>query len=292
MERAVQKAAVLIEALPYIQAFKCKPVVIKIGGAGMDDEEQIRDVLRDIVFMRAVGMHPMIVHGGGPFITRAMASSGLQPTFVHGHRVTDAQTLEIVERALLHEVNGFIVRQLTKLNARAAPVHVRIDPFLLAERKRMVDEKTGEAIDLGFVGTIKEVSTTFIEELCQVGRIPVIAPMALDATGQLLNVNADDAAAKVAIALRAEKLVFFTNVPGVMRDPKDPSTLFSSLHEEEVAALIKEGVISGGMLPKVKACLTAVHDGVRKAHIVDTEIPHSMLLEIFTDQGIGTQILK
>ena len=292
MDRAIQKAAVLIEALPYILEFQGKRVVIKLGGSGMDNAELIGNMLRDIVFMRAVGMHPMIVHGGGPFITRAMEESGAEAVFVHGHRVTDEATLGIVEKVLLHEVNSFLVKQLNSHKGRAAPVHVLIDPFLLAERKKIVDEESGEEVDLGFVGTIKKVETLFIEELCQVGRIPVIAPMAVDENGQLLNVNADDAAARIAIALGAEKLVFFTNVPGVLREADNPDSLISTLHEPEVETFIEDGVIDSGMLPKVRACLAAVHNGVHKAHIVDAKIAHSLLLEIFTEQGIGTQILK
>lgn len=292
MEQAVQKAAVLIEALPYIQSFQSKCIVIKLGGNSMDDEKLVGSVLRDIVFMRAVGMHPVVVHGGGPFITRAMAESGLKPTFVHGQRVTDIQTLEIVERVLLREVNSLVVQWLENQGGKAVPLHVRSVPLLRAERKKVVTEKGGDPLDLGFVGAIRDVEPRFIEAACRSGRIPVVAPMALGPGKELLNVNADDAAAKIAVALKAGKLVFLSNVPGVLRDPKDPSSLFSTLHEKEVEALVKEGVIHGGMLPKVNACLASVHDGVPKAHIVDTRVPHSLLLEIFTDQGIGTQILK
>jgi acetylglutamate kinase len=292
MEQAIQKAAALIEALPYIQSFQCKEVVIKVGGAGMDDEKLLSAVLRDIVFMRVVGMHPVIVHGGGPFITRAMAKSGLKPTFVHGHRVTDQATLEIVERVLLGEVNWLLVRELQKLGGKAAPLHVRMVPFLRARRKQFEPEGGGAAVDIGYVGTIETVESAYIEELCQVGRIPVIAPMAVGPEGELLNINADDAAAKIAIAVNAEKLVFFTNVPGVLRNANDPASLFSTLREKDVETLIRDGVITGGMLPKVQSCLTAVQKGVRKGHIVDTGMPHSLLLEIFTDRGVGTEILK
>jgi acetylglutamate kinase len=292
MQDAVQKADILIEALPYMQSFQDKAVVIKLGGSGMDNEETLKSVLKDIVFMRVVGMHPVVVHGGGPYITRAMASSGLKPVFIQGHRVTDLPTLAIVEQVLLRDVNWMIVRKFRDMGGKAAPLHVRLVPFLRAVRKQVVPDGGGAPIDLGLVGSIKEVEPEFIEELCQVGRIPVIAPMALSPDGELLNVNADTAAAKIAVALRAEKLIFFTNVPGVMRDPEDPSSLFSTLHEADVHALVKEEVIRGGMLPKVQACLAAVHDGVHKAHIVDMRIPHSLLLEMFTDRGIGTEILR
>ncbi|MDP6354599.1 MAG: acetylglutamate kinase [Planctomycetota bacterium] len=291
MEQAIQKAAVLIEALPYIQSFQSKPVVIKLGGAGMDDNDLLHSVLRDIVFMRVVGMHPIIVHGGGPFITRAMSESGLEPAFVHGHRTTDAATLEIVERVLLGDVNWMLVRMLQELEGKAAPLHVRLVPFIRAVQ-RQFESEDGETYNLEFVGEITDVETEFIEELCQVGRIPVIAPMGVDGNGQLYNINADDGASKIAQALNAEKIVFFTNVPGVMRDPEDSSTLYSSLREDEVNSLIEEGVIAGGMLPKIESCLEAVNGGVHKAHIVDTGIDHSLLLEIFTDQGVGTQIEK
>ncbi|MDA0838366.1 MAG: acetylglutamate kinase [Planctomycetota bacterium] len=291
MEKAIQKAAVLIEALPYIQSFQSKPIVIKLGGSGMDNRDLLRSVMRDIVFMRVVGMHPIIVHGGGPFITRAMAESGLVPRFVHGHRATDAATLEIVERVLLGDVNWMLVQMLQELGGKAAPLHVRLVPFIRALQRQFVS-KDGAAYNLEFVGEITEVETEFIEELCQVGRIPVIAPMGVDGEGQLYNINADDGAAKIAQALKAEKIVFFTNVPGVMRDPKDVSTLYSTLREDEVNSLIKAGVISGGMLPKIESCLDAVNGGVHKAHIVDTGLDHSLLLEIFTDKGVGTQIVK
>ncbi|MDA1137366.1 MAG: acetylglutamate kinase [Planctomycetota bacterium] len=291
MEKAIQKAAVLIEALPYIQSFQSKPIVIKLGGSGMDNRDLLRSVMRDIVFMRVVGMHPIIVHGGGPFITSAMAESGLVPRFVHGHRATDAATLEIVERVLLGDVNWMLVQMLQELGGKAAPLHVRLVPFIRALQRQFVS-KDGAAYNLEFVGEITEVETEFIEELCQVGRIPVIAPMGVDGEGQLYNINADDGAAKIAQALKAEKIVFFTNVPGVMRDPKDVSTLYSTLREDEVNSLIKAGVISGGMLPKIESCLDAVNGGVHKAHIVDTGLDHSLLLEIFTDKGVGTQIVK
>lgn len=292
MDQAIEKAAALIEALPYIQSFQAKPVVIKMGGAGMDDEKLMGAVLRDIVFMRVVGMHPVIVHGGGPYITRAMAKSGLTPRFVHGLRVTDEATLAIAEKVLLTEVNLQLVHGLEKHGGKAAPLHVRLAPFMRARRKQFEPKEGGPAVDLGYVGTIEHVERSYLEELCQVGRVPVVAPMALGPDGELLNVNADEAAAKIAISLQAEKLVFFTNVPGVLRDPDNPSSLFSTLHEKDVETLIDEGVISGGMLPKVRSCLVAVHNGVRKGHIVDTGVPHSLLLEIFTDRGIGTQILE
>ncbi|MBI2193156.1 MAG: acetylglutamate kinase [Planctomycetes bacterium] len=292
MDQAVQKAAVLIEALPYIRCFQGKPVVIKLGGSSMDDEQLVGSVLRDIVFMRVVGMLPVVVHGGGPFITRAMAESGLKPAFVHGQRVTDLRTLEIVERVLLGEVNGLLVDRLRKQGGDAKPLHVRLAPFLRAERKELALEKGGPPADLGYVGSIRSVDPAPVESACRSGGIPVVAPMALGPEGELLNVNADDAAARIAVSLRAEKLVFLSNVSGVLRDARDPTSLFSSLRETEVEGLVKEGIIQGGMLPKVSACLAAVHDGVQKAHILSTLIPHSLLLEIFTDQGIGTQILK
>lgn len=292
MEEAVQKAAVLIEALPYIQSFQSKPIIVKFGGAGMNEEKLLSSVLRDIVFMRLVGMYPIVVHGGGPYISRAMAESGLEPNFVHGHRVTDEATLEIAERVLLSEVNGMLVDALEMLGGKAEPLHVRRTPYLRAKRKQITPEGGGDPIDLGFVGTIEHVESESVTELCRAGGVPIAAPMALGPDGELLNVNADSAAAEIAIAMKAEKLVFFTNVPGVMRDANDPDSLFSTLHEGEVEKLIAEGVIHGGMLPKVQACLAGVKGGVHKAHIVDTRIPHSLLLEIFTDRGVGTQIMK
>lgn len=294
MEEAIRKADVLIEALPYIQRFAHRPVVIKFGGSAMESAAVLDDVLEDIVFLAAVGIRPIVVHGGGPQISRAMEEAGLSPEFMRGLRVTDAATLDVVVDVLASEVNAELVRRIEEHGGRGRPAFRNGHSLLRARKKteaRMADGST-VPVDLGFVGEVTGVGTEEMLSLAADGDIVVVPPIGQDDSGQLYNVNADTAAGAVAAAVEAEKIVFLSNVHGIMSDPEDDDSLLSTISEPEVEELIGRGVIAGGMLPKVSACLTALDAGVRKAHIIDGRLPHSLLLEIFTDKGVGTQILQ
>lgn len=294
MHEAIQKARVLIEALPYIQRFRGKEVVVKLGGSAMDNEDSLCTVLQDVVFMEQVGMRPILVHGGGPAISAEMKRRGLTPKFVKGHRVTDAETVKIVAEVLGNVINADIVRKINELGGRAKGIINEDRKTIRATKKLMpITNEKGqtEEIDLGFVGEPTSIDCGMLLDLCMEGVVPVVAPIGADIEGNLLNLQADTLAAFIAEQLRPEKLVFLTDTPGILTNPKDPSTLVSSLDEAEVNKLIERGVIDGGMLPKVQGCLNALHAGVRKAHIIDGRLPHSLLLEIFTEKGIGTQIV-
>jgi len=295
MEEAIRKAEVLIEALPYIQRFSGRLVVIKFGGSAMASERVLDGVLQDVVFLATVGIRPLLVHGGGPQISRAMQQEGLQPRFVAGHRVTDAPTLKVVVRVLCDEVNAGLVRRIAALGGRACGAFQERTSALRARRKELRapgSDGAGQALDLGFVGEVERVDVARLMSLAAPGNVVVIPPIGQDESGQLYNVNADTAAAAVAGAVGAEKVVFLCDVHGIMARPGEPDSLLSSLSEARALELIRAGVISGGMLPKVRACLSALEGGVRKAHIIDGRVPHSLLLEIFTDRGIGTEIVR
>jgi len=294
MEEAIRKADVLIEAMPYIQRFAGRPVVIKFGGNAMESEAILDDVLEDVVFLAAVGIRPILVHGGGPQISQAMVRAGLEPSFVRGHRVTDAETLRVVVRVLSEEINAGICRRIEAFAGRAYPAFRNGKSPLRARKKLMqVTNEQGqqEELDLGFVGEVVAVDSGEMMAAAAGGAVLVVPPIAQDESGQLYNVNADTAAAALAGAVKAEKIVFLSNVHGIMSDPADPDSLLSTVREGQVEAMIARGVIRGGMLPKVAACLRALDAGVPKAHIIDGRLPHSLLLEIFTDRGIGTQIV-
>jgi acetylglutamate kinase len=288
-EEAIRKADVLIEALGYIRKFHGRFTVIKLGGSVMEDAGSLQALLQDIVFMQTVGMRPVVVHGGGKAITAAMARSGREPVFVQGRRYTDDATLEIVARVLAEEVNADIVRHIGKFGGRATGLHHKSTPCLFG-RRLMLKGDDGAEIDLGRVGEVTEVDAAQIENFCLVGVVPVLPSLAEDDDGGLLNVNADTAAAAVATALRAEKLVFLTDTPGILRDKSDPDSLLTALTPDDCRALIRDGVIASGMIPKVEACLASLEAGVRKIHIIDGRVRHSLLLEIFTERGIGTEI--
>ena len=290
LEEAIRKAGVLIEALPYIQSFHNKIVVIKFGGSAMDVGGDLSNLLTSLVFMSQVGMRPVLVHGGGPMISAEMKRRGLQPQFVKGRRITDRDTLEIAESVLVDMVNRDLVEQIWRLGGRAVGMHVRQHGCLFAEKLFLVDE-TGETLDLGYVGRVTAIDSVRVRSFCDAGIIPVIAPLGKDSSGSTLNVNADSAASVIAARLQAEKIVFVADVHGIMADHNDPNSLLSSVNEEQIADLIRRGVITGGMQPKVEACLEALRSGVKKAHIINGNIPHSLLLEIFTDKGIGTEII-
>ncbi len=288
MHDAVRKADVLIEALGWIRRFRDKITVIKLGGSLIQDEAALRHVLIDIVFMETVGMRPVIVHGAGAAISRAMEEAGIEPRFVQGRRYTDDRTLEIVERVLAGEINQRIARQIEELGGRAMDLSFSTTNVLFGERLQLPGDD-GQPVDLGNVGRVVRVDRTVIDNLCYAGQVPVIPSMCEDVeTGQKLNVNADTAAAAVAESLGAEKLVFLSDVNGVRRDKNDPQSLLNTLTPADVNQLIQTGVIETGMIPKVEACVDIVNRGVRKVHIIDGSVRHSLLLEIYTNRGVGT----
>jgi acetylglutamate kinase len=287
----IRKADVLIEAMSFIRKFHGRYIIIKLGGSVMEDPESLRALLVDVVFMQTVGMRPVIVHGGGKAITVAMGKAGLEPRWVQGRRYTDDATLGIVARVLAEEINADIERHINKYGGRASGLHHKTHQCLYGKRLTLPDGQGG-GIDLGRVGEVTEVDTLPIENLCLAGVVPVLPSLAEDDDdeGMLLNVNADTAAAAVAQALKAEKLVFLTDTPGILRDRDDPSSLISGLTPDGCHELIERGIIDKGMIPKVEACLTSIEAGVFKTHIIDGRLPHALLLEIFTGEGIGTEI--
>ncbi|MFO0870230.1 MAG: acetylglutamate kinase [Pirellulales bacterium] len=290
MEQAIQKADILIEALGWIRRFRDKITVIKLGGSVMENEAALRHVLLDIVFMETVGMRPVVVHGGGAKISRAMDAAGIVPHFIQGRRFTDEATLKIVEEVLAYETNESIAREIEGLGGRAMNLNFRTTNVLFGE-KLQLPGSDGQPIDLGYVGTVTRVDRQVIDNLCYAGQVPVIPSMCLDDLGQKYNVNADTAAMAVAQAMGAEKLIYMSDVNGVRRDKNDPSTLIHTLTAREARQLIASGVIESGMIPKVEACLETLDKGVRKIHIIDGRIRHSLLLEIYTTTGVGTEIL-
>jgi acetylglutamate kinase len=289
MQKAIEKAATLVEALPYIQDFKGATVVVKLGGSVMESKEALEGLLTDVAFLATVGMKTVLVHGGGKAISRGMERSGIAPQFVQGLRVTCPDTIRVVERVLKHEVNAAVVRILQKRHVNARPLHG--DWILRATRKRGRDAQTGAELDWGFVGEPESVDARPVREMLDAGIVPVVTPLGSDASGQLYNINADTAAAAVAKALKARKLAFVSDVPGLLRDVNDPASLVPSLRAGEVAALKRAGIVGGGMLPKLDSCVEAIAAGVGKVHLVDGRMPHSLLLEIFTKQGVGTEIV-
>jgi len=291
LEEAIFKAAGLIEALGYIQRFHEKIVVVKMGGSLMDEPKTIENILTDIVFMATVGMQPIIVHGGGKEITEALAAAGMETRFVQGRRYTDQRTLSIAEHILGNRINKRLVDSLNQRGAQAVGLHSLSSCVLFGERM-FLDGEEGRRIDIGYVGKVTQVNSYLLKVLCKAEAIPVIAPIALDKGGNKLNINADDVAGEVAAAVQAEKFVVLSDTHGIRLDPKDPKSLASEVSEKQIQELVKSGVISGGMLPKVNSCLRALDGGVGKAHIIDGRIAHSLLLEIYTEQGVGTVIVK
>ena len=291
LEEAIRKADTLIEALGWIRQFRDKVIVIKLGGSVMEQPDAMRHVLLDVVFMETVGMRPVIVHGGGAEISRAMDDAGIVPRFIQGRRFTDDATLRIVEQVLATQVNEEIARRIEELGGRAMNLNFLSTPVLFGEKLSLADDQ-GQPIDLGHVGTVTRVDRTTIENLCYAGQVPVIPSMAIDVQGNKYNVNADTAATAVAQALGAEKLMYLSDVNGVRRIADDPSTLIHTLTASEAKQLITEGVISAGMIPKVEACLETLDHGVRKVHILDGRVRHSLLLEVYTNTGVGTQLIK
>lgn len=291
MQEAIAKADTLIEALGWIRQFRDKITVIKLGGSVMEDRDALRHVLLDIVFMETVGMRPVVVHGGGAAISRAMEAAGLTARFVQGRRYTDQDTLRIVEQVLAVETNQELARQIESLGGRAMNLNFQTTNVLFGHRIQL-DGADGQSLDLGYVGTVTRVDRTVIDNLCYAGQVPVIPSMCVDDAGQKLNVNADTAATAVAQALGAEKLVYLSDVNGVRRDKSDADSLIHSLSATEARALIRSGVVEAGMIPKVEACLETLERGVNKVHIIDGRLRHSLLLEIYTTRGVGTQIVR
>ena len=291
MDEAIRKADVLIEALGWIRQFRGRYVVIKLGGSALEEPEAVRSLLTDVIFMESVGMYPVLVHGGGLAISRAMVEAGIEPRFVNGRRYTDPQTLEIVARVLVDDISGSLIAEIERQGGQARLLSGLEQNCLVGEPLVLVGGEGGD-VDLGRVGHVVELDQDQVEATCRSGRIPVMPSIALDRDGQPLNVNADTAAAAVARLLGAEKLVFLSDVPGICRDRDDPGTLVSHVDAAACREMIDRQVIDAGMIPKVEAALEALAAGVGKVHVVDGRQPHSVLLEIYSDIGVGTEIVS
>lgn len=281
MEKYYKKAEVLIEALPYIQKFNRKVIVVKYGGSAMSDEELKRNVIKDVTLLKLVGFKPIIVHGGGKDISRWVEKAGKEARFVNGLRVTDEETMEIAEM-VLGKVNKSLVAMVQELGVRSVGISGK-DGGLLK-----VEKKYSDGQDIGYVGNVTEVNTKILEDLLEADFLPIVSPIGLDDNFDTYNINADDAACAIAKAMHADKLAFLTDIEGVYKDPEDKSTFISRLTVSEADALIKDGFIGGGMLPKLNNCTDAINSGVNRVHILDGRKPHTLLLEIFTNKGIGT----
>lgn len=284
-QKYLDKAEVLIEALPYIRRFHDKIIVVKYGGSAMIDEELKREVIQDVVLLKLVGFRPIIVHGGGKEISRWVDKAGKVTEFVGGLRVTDKETIEIAQM-VLGKVNKDLVANVQTLGVQAAGIS-GMDGGMLKVEKKYVDGR-----DIGYVGDIKSVDTKILHDLMERDFLPIVYPIGMDDNGDAYNINADEAASAIATALKAEKLAYLSDVEGVRLDPEDPSSVISELYVEEAEKLVEEGVIKGGMLPKIRNCIEALKDGVSRIHIMDGRIPHSLLLEFFTNKGIGTAIIQ
>lgn len=284
MQKYLDKAEVLIEALPYIQRFNRKVIVVKYGGSAMVDETLKERVIQDVTLLKLVGFKPIIVHGGGKEISRWVGKVGMKPRFVNGLRVTDEATMELAEM-VLGKVNKELVQFVEGLGVRAIGISGK-DGGLLRVTKKLSDGQ-----DIGFVGDVKEVNADILWDLLEKDFLPIVCPVGLDDKNNTYNINADDAACAIARAMHAEKLAFLTDIEGVYKDPRDPETLISELKVSEARQLMEEGYIGGGMLPKLNNCIDAIENGVSRVHILDGRIPHCLLLEIFTNRGIGTAIL-
>ena len=291
LRQPTDKAAVLLEALPYLQQFRGQTILIKVGGSAMDDADLVRRLLRDVVFMEVVGMKPVLVHGGGKAISAAMKKAGLEAKFIGGLRVTTDAAMEIVEQTLSSEINPGLVRGIADSGGRT--VGIPGTDVFLGERIKARPEGQNEELDLGRVGRVTAINPEKINRALTGESVPVVSPVAREAdTGLSLNVNADLAASALAAELKVAKLVYLSDVLGLLENPEDESTLIPSLKADEVAALITSGVISGGMIPKIRSSVDALRAGVGKVHLIDGRLSHSLLLEIFTEKGVGTEILN
>ena len=284
-QKYLEKAEVLIEALPYIRRFHDKIIVVKYGGSAMIDEELKREVIQDVVLLKLVGFKPIIVHGGGKEISRWVDKAGKETEFVGGLRVTDKETIEIAQM-VLGKVNKDLVANVQTLGVQAAGIS-GMDGGMLKVEKKYVDGR-----DIGYVGDIKSVDTKILQDLMEQDFLPIVYPIGMDENGDAYNINADEAASAIATALKAEKLAYLSDVEGVRMDPEDPSSVISELYVDEAEKLVEEGVIKGGMLPKIRNCIEALKDGVSRIHIMYGRIPHSLLLEFFSNKGIGTAIIQ
>ncbi len=284
-EKEQAKAEILIEAIPYIRRFAGETVVIKYGGSAMVDERLKKAVIKDVAMLKYLGLNPIIVHGGGKEITAVLDRMGKETQFVDGLRVTDAETAGVAEMVLSGSIGKSLVENLESVGIRACGINGKDGHTLMARKK--IDDK---GRDLGFVGEIEKVDSTLIDTLIAAGFVPVISPVGVDAFSQTYNVNADYAASAIAGALNAQKLVFLTDVEGILRDKDDPKSIIGRMNAREAMELIEDGTIKGGMIPKVECCLDAIRKGVKSVHVLDGRLPHSILLEIFTAEGIGTML--
>ena len=286
----INKADVLNEALPFIQEFKDSIAVVKFGGSAMEDPELTKKTMRDIVLLEAIGMKMVVVHGGGKAISARLKELGVETRFINGLRVTDDATIKVVDDVLHNNTNKSLVDGIKAVGSRGVSISGK--KIMRAEKLWSKDAATGEPLDIGYVGKVIAVDVDPILDALKYKFIPVITPLAMDFHGQTYNINADTAACEIAKALKARKLVFLSDVPGILRDPKDESTLISVIRTSEVDGLIADGVLSGGMLPKIQSSVSAIKAGTREVHMIDGRTPHSLLLEIFTNSGIGTEILE
>ena len=286
----INKADVLNEALPFIQEFKDSIAVVKFGGSAMENPELTKKTMRDIVLLEAIGMKMVVVHGGGKAISARLKELGVETRFINGLRVTDDATIKVVDDVLHNNTNKSLVDGITEVGGRGVSISGK--KIMRAEKLWSKDAATGEPLDIGFVGKVISVDVNPVLDALKYKFIPVITPLAMDFHGQTYNINADTAACEIAMALKARKLVFLSDVPGILRDPKDESTLISVIHTSEVDGLISEGVLSGGMLPKIQSSVNAIKAGTKEVHMIDGRTSHSLLLEIFTNSGIGTEILE
>lgn len=290
MQDLIKKANVLVEALPYIQKFRNSVMVIKFGGSSMEDPELVRSTMRDVVLLEATGIKPVVVHGGGKAISAELRKQNIPVRFVNGLRFTCDRTIRVVDDVLHNQVNRELVELANAAGGNAVGVSGK--QVLKAQRTQSVDPVTGEAQDIGFVGEIVGVNGAKILEEVEAGRIPIVTPLGLGLDGQVYNINADVAACKVAEAIHARKLVFLSDVPGILSDRENEASVIPTICTDEIGGLIRDGIISGGMLPKIKSCVEALNSGINKVQLIDGRVMHTLLLEIFTDRGVGTQIVR
>jgi acetylglutamate kinase len=287
MNGLIHKANILVEALPYIQRLSGKTIVIKYGGNAMFNDEVTQTIMQDITLLKYVGVNPIVVHGGGPEITKMLTALGIKSKFHNGLRITDEKAIEIVEMVLTGKINKDIVSRLNCIGGKAIGLSGKDGKLIEVEKKAPVN-----GVDLGYVGEITKINTKVLEILTQDEYIPVVAPIGIGPDGHSYNINADTVAGEIAAALKAEKLMFLTDIDGIRRIPDDPNSIISVISVDEVHKLIKEGIISGGMIPKVQGCIRGIEQGVNRTHIINGTIPHPILLEIFTDTGIGTMVTQ
>ncbi len=290
MEDLIRKSDVLVEALPYIQKFRNEIVVVKFGGSAMEDPELVKSTMRDIVLMECIGMRPVVVHGGGKAITAELTRRNIETRFVNGLRVTDEETIKVVDDVLHNVTNQSLVDAAAA--AGGNPISLSGRSVMKAEKMYSTDKETGQKLDIGYVGDITDIDSYKLSEALKSRTIPILTPLARGTDGKIYNINADIAACRVAEGLKARKLVFLSDVPGILRDASDESTLISTICTTEVDDMIKNKIITGGMIPKIMSSIRALEAGTNKVHMIDGRVKHSLLLEIFTDSGIGTQIIK